>query len=522
MTTTTTTATSTPEPLLDLQRLVAGIRWRRRLWAGCAVAGLLLGVLFTVALPSRVTAQARVYVVHESEEVGDPSVLMDTDVAVFETSRIAAAAMQRLGTTEPIQDFRDSYSGAAVAPNVLGITVRAADKAQALAKASALADSFIADHVQRIEDRAKAQVAALTEQAARAERELAELDAGIAAADRAGDAGQVAALGARRGAMSGQIEDVTQRAALAGIGSPQVAAGTQILDAPHVTSRSLPVSAGLAGIVGLVLGLGVGLALAAVATVVRDRPVLRRDIADHLGASVLVQLSAPTRRRLWRRRSRAEVERGRVAATLARLVRDSPAGVSLLELGCPQVAVPLAIDVATLLVLEQPVLVVDDLPGRPVVEYAATSENPVAVRDGADYPADRPERGTSGRFVLGVGTVGFGATWTDLPRLGRETLLVVRAGYAATEWLHTVARQLADAEIVIIGVVLVHPDPRDRSDGTLWDGLHMALRGRAAPGPGGTAAADPSRTQGTTVEASPRGEPAPAVTAAPVIDLELR
>ena len=27
-------------------------------------------------------------------------------------------------------------------------------------------------------------------------------------------------------------------------------------------------------------------------------------------------------------------------------------------------------------------------------------------------------------------------------------------------------------------MVLVDPDPRDRSDGTLWDGLHTALRGR--------------------------------------------
>ena len=26
--------------------------------------------------------------------------------------------------------------------------------------------------------------------------------------------------------------------------------------------------------------------------------------------------------------------------------------------------------------------------------------------------------------------------------------------------------------------MLVDPDPRDRSDGTLWDGLHTALRGR--------------------------------------------
>jgi hypothetical protein len=34
----------------------------------------------------------------------------------------------------------------------------------------------------------------------------------------------------------------------------------------------------------------------------------------------------------------------------------------------------------------------------------------------------------------------------------------------------------------VIGVVLVGPDPRDHSDGTLWDGLHTALRGRARRG----------------------------------------
>ena len=62
-------------------------------------------------------------------------------------------------------------------------------------------------------------------------------------------------------------------------------------------------------------------------------------------------------------------------------------------------------------------------------------------------------------------------------------MLVVRTGFANTEWLHTVARQLADARIPIVGVILVDPDPRDRSDGTLWDGLHTALRGRGRPTP---------------------------------------
>ena len=53
----------------------------------------------------------------------------------------------------------------------------------------------------------------------------------------------------------------------------------------------------------------------------------------------------------------------------------------------------------------------------------------------------------------------------------------MRAGHGSAAWLHTVARQLADQRIPVIGVVLVDPDPRDRTDGTLWDGPHTALRG---------------------------------------------
>ena len=79
---------------------------------------------------------------------------------------------------------------------------------------------------------------------------------------------------------------------------------------------------------------------------------------------------------------------------------------------------------------------------------------------------------------IGVGSVAPGTAWTDLQYLGTQTVLVVRAGHGSAAWLHTVARQLADQHIPVIGVVLIDPDPRDRTDGTLWDGLHIALRGQ--------------------------------------------
>ncbi|MGV9900795.1 Wzz/FepE/Etk N-terminal domain-containing protein, partial [Streptomyces tendae] len=78
-----------------------------------------------------------------------------------------------------------------------------------------------------------------------------------------------------------------------------------------------------------------------------------------------------------------------------------------------------------------------------------------------------------------VGSVAPGTAWTDLHHLGSRTVLVVRAGHGSAAWLHTVARQLADQRIAVIGVVLIDPDPRDRTDGTLWDGPPVAAsRGR--------------------------------------------
>lgn len=120
------------------------------------------------------------------------------------------------------------------------------------------------------------------------------------------------------------------------------------------------------------------------------------------------------------------------------------------------------------------VVVVDDLPRRDVL--ALGDAVPAAVVDGADFPGSTA---AADSCHIGVGTAGPGTAWTDLARLGAETLLVVRAGATPTARLHEVARQLADVGVHVIGIVLVHPDPRDRTDGTLWDGLHHALRGRA-------------------------------------------
>ncbi|WP_340684832.1 Wzz/FepE/Etk N-terminal domain-containing protein [Amycolatopsis coloradensis] len=463
------------EPLIDLQRLVVSVRRRRRLWVATALLGLIAGGLVAMLLPPPPTAVAQILVIHPDDSPTDSGTLMRTDVAVLQTTKIATEALKKLNSTQAPEEFLKDYEGLGLTNNVLQLTVKGKTEDEALARAQAISDAFITEYVGRNQAAAAAQQKALLDQRNQAQEELTPIEASIIAEEAKGrnaNPAQLERLYSRRAELTSKISDYDGRAQEAGIGTPKVAAGTQIVDAPRIPPRSLLKTLATDAGIGLALGLLAGLGLAAVTSVVKDRPVLRREISQHLGASVIAQLPKPPR---FLRRSRAATRRQRVATTLVRAVRRENGSVSLLDLGARQVTAALAVDMARELAGKGPVSLVDDLPKTNLREL--TGESPIQVLDRGDVPLAAAER------RIGVGSIEPGTAWTDLEFLGEETILVVRAGHANTEWLHTVARQLADRRIPIIGVVVVDPDPRDHTDGTLWDGLHTALRGRAGAVP---------------------------------------
>ncbi|MEU6668180.1 Wzz/FepE/Etk N-terminal domain-containing protein [Streptomyces sp. NPDC046727] len=472
MTTSKTSESSAAAPLLDLQALVVAVRRRRRLWCSLALLGLLVGAAMAVLLPPPPAAVTKVLVAHKEDQPNDTGTLIRTDVALLQTTRIAGEALRSLKSPESPEDFMGDYRGTGLTNNLLQIDVTGDSDAEAVARAKALADAFVADHVRRMRETAKAEANALLDQRDRMRKELAEVNKAIGEgppeSDPKASAGRES-LFARRAELTSRITDFDQRAEEARMGTPRLVAGTQIVDAPRAVRHSLPRAAATDAAIGLVLGLVLGLALAAVGTVVADRPVLRRDIAANLGASVIAEL--PRRSgRLWQRR-RTRAARERLTASLARTVRDSAEPLSLLELGCARSTSVIALDVARALVAEGPVTVVDGLPGPQLARRRPKPGDPTVV--GGERAAAVPDQG----LRIGVGSVAPGTAWTDLQYLGTQTVLVVRAGHGSAAWLHTVGRQLADQRIPVIGVVLIDPDPRDRTDGTLWDGLHIALRG---------------------------------------------
>ncbi|GHK02004.1 membrane-bound polysaccharide biosynthesis protein [Streptomyces sp. Y2F8-2] len=473
MTTSTTSESTAAAPLLDLQALVVAVRRRRRLWCAMALVGLLIGSAVAILMPPPPSAVTKVLVAHEEDQPNDPGTLIRTDVALLQTTRIADAALKALKSPETPETFMRDYSGVGLTNNVLQITVTGSSNAEAEARAKALADAFVADHVRRIRETSNAEAKALLNQRDRLRDELAQVNKAIGEGSTASGAktsANLESLFARRADLTSKITDFGERAAEASVGTPQLIAGTQIVDAPHAVRHSLPKAAATDAAIGLVLGLVLGLAVAAVGAVVADRPVLRREIAVNLGASVIAELPARSPRLWHRRRSRAARER--LTGSLARTVRGSEEPLSLLELGCARSTSVIALDLARALATEGPVVVIDGLPGSQLSGRRQKPGDPTVVtgeRAGARPPQER---------ALGVGSVSPGTAWTDLQYLGTQTVLVVQAGHGSAAWLHTVARQLADERVAVIGVVLIDPDPRDRTDGTLWDGLHTALRGQ--------------------------------------------
>ncbi|MBL1097816.1 Wzz/FepE/Etk N-terminal domain-containing protein [Streptomyces coffeae] len=476
MTTSKTSESSAATPLFDLQALVVAVRRRRRLWCAMALLGLLVGAAVTVLMPPPPSAVTKVLVAHQDDQPNDTGTLIRTDVELLGTTRIAGKALRSLKSPENPEDFIRDYRGTGLTNNLLQIDVTGDSDAEAVARAKALADAFVADHVKRMRETAKAEAKALLDQRDRMRDELAKVNKAIGDRSPESDpkaSASIESLFARRAELNSRIADFDQRAEEARIGTPKLIAGTQIVDAPRAVRHSLPRAAATNAAIGLVLGLVLGLAVAAVGAVVADRPVLRREIASNLGASVIAELRRTPRRPagLWQRR-RTRAARERLTTTLARAVRGSAEPVSLLELGCARSTSVIALNVARALAAEGPVVIIDGLPGPQLANSRKQPGDPAVVSGERAAAMPRQVR------RLGVGSVAPGTAWTDLQYLGDQTVLVVRAGHGSATWLHTVARQLADQRIPVIGVVLIDPDPRDRTDGTLWDGLHIALRGQ--------------------------------------------
>src|SRR5690349_14926358 len=106
-------SSSASPPLLDLQGLLAGIRWRRRTWSSLALFGFMASSLMVVLFPPAPAAVVRLLIVHETGQGGTDAI--KSDLAILDTTRIAAQAVERLGTGERPEDLLADYTATSLA-----------------------------------------------------------------------------------------------------------------------------------------------------------------------------------------------------------------------------------------------------------------------------------------------------------------------------------------------------------------------------------------------------------------------
>ena len=105
---------------------------------------------------------------------------MKTDLALLETTAVAADAAARLQLDVPPEKFVGAFSGVVLAGHILQITATGENDRQALDRAKAVADAFIAQLVKRSDEDAKAEVDALVKRGDEVREELATVDAELA------------------------------------------------------------------------------------------------------------------------------------------------------------------------------------------------------------------------------------------------------------------------------------------------------------------------------------------------------
>ncbi|HEU0102876.1 MAG TPA: Wzz/FepE/Etk N-terminal domain-containing protein [Mycobacteriales bacterium] len=272
-----------------------GARLRRRWWALALglLLGLCAGLLYTASQTKTYRSTTSVLVSPVAGTSGavdggrtNTEVNLDTESQIVRSARVAAAARTLLAVSTPVADLQRQVS-VTVPPNssVLDITFDAGQATSAQQGSHAFAEAYLADRATQAKRAADAQITNLQAQLTAAQDQLR------AASDRsaaivANSPDKVLAESQRTIAVN-QVNDLLAR--LAPLQNAATDVGAIITDAPLPSKASSPVPALNIG-AGLVAGLLIGLATAALADRADHRLRRPSDVTRKVGLPVLASI----------------------------------------------------------------------------------------------------------------------------------------------------------------------------------------------------------------------------------------
>jgi capsular polysaccharide biosynthesis protein len=505
--------------LVSLGFIGAAIRRGARIWCALAIAGLVIGAGWYVKFPGAQKATVSVLLVDNPNL--DPASEVETDIALLQSTPVAAAVVSQLKLAQTPSSFAGSFTVTQVSDQVLTMTVAAPTSGAAMQRASALAGQFLKFRAQYTQTQQQQTEAALNQQVTQAQQHLNSITTQISQVSSQPSSSQQQAnlsnLQAQSKAATTALAEVRQyvTATLASTrtATQAMVQGSQVLDQASAVKHSRLKSVLLYGFGGLLGGLVLGMAIVIVGAITSDRLRRRDDIAYAVGVPVRLSVGRLTASR-WlpalRGRATQRRDMDRVVEHLRNAVPGSsrgPAGLAVVAVdNAPVVAqavVALAVScakqrwrvaladlsagaqAARLLRADKPgintvspegVNVVVAVPGAAEVAPAG----PLRGRTSPDGPA--PEDGSLAAacaradLVLSLVTLdpAFGsehlATWAT------EAVAVVTAGQSTSVRIHAVGEMIRLAGTHLGSVVVIDADRSDESLGATSTSYQPASR----------------------------------------------
>ena len=494
--------------LVSLSFITAAVRRSAGFLFVMAVLGPIIGLGVYFKSPHPYQAVASVLVTHSPSE--DLQTAAANNQAMTETRAVAGLAVQELGLQQSVSSFLSTYTAAPVTDRILNITASASSPDQAMLRANAVAKAFLTFRANELQGQENLVLQSLNQQINQAKQRLNSIDAQISQ-----QSGQSTSPTGQSPNSRLQTEQTNAEATLNDL--QQNIIGNQTTAQPALTAAlkgSVVLSVAALprsrlkplvtyGVIGLIGGLVVGLAVVIIRAVTSDRLRRRDDIAYAL--DVPVKLSVGTlgaRRRLPAlpgRAAKSDLDMRRVIAHLGSAIPRSthgPAGLAIVAVDNAPVVAQAVVELAASYAGQGNQVVAADLSSGADMAHLLRVKRPgvhPVIHNRVNFTLVLPDRDdaalvgplraiatTEGAPQAGDALIASYASADVLltlvtldPALGGDYLatwaansvVVVTAGLSSAVRIHGVGEMIRAAGTRLVSAVLIGADKSDESLG---------------------------------------------------------
>lgn len=472
--------------MVSLHTLKAAIAQRRRFLLVMTVLGLLVGAGFHLVVPRKYSAVTNLYLVEPTGS--DPTAAMATDESLLQTNAVGQKAIDALHLDEPLATFLASYSATSPSPAVLSVKLTASSPTAAVSRANAVAQAFLAFRASEFRQQNDIVVNGLKAQVNSLNADISRLATSINALSGTGggqSSSQLSALTSQQGQDASQVSQLQAQIQQNQLNIATITKGSRVVDPATLVRVSAKRVVASDGLSGLVAGLGLGLVVIVLGTVLSERVGRREDIAMALGAPVELSTGPykrprwGSRRRLWRRVERPGPGLQMVALRLrSHLEGPSRALCAIAIEAAEPAAVAVAVLARSLAAEGKRVVAVDVADSRPLaslfkVDKGRTDVYPGGAAGGSITVIAAPDdlamaemsspKDADATLVLATVDPALGAD--HLSGWAVNSVVFVAAGKATAERISSVGHLLRRAGVDPSGAIVIGSDTRDDSVG---------------------------------------------------------